>query len=154
MAKRLLIVAHAPSPNTLALLEAVTVGAGHPDITGVEWCAKAPLEVSAADVLAADGIILGSTENFGYMAGRLKDFFERIYYPCREHTQGLPYALYIRAGNDGLGCQTSVERIVTGLGWQAVQPPLICRGEFRPQFLDQCQELGATLATGLELGIY
>ncbi len=152
--KRLLIVAHAPSPNTLAMREAVERGARHPEIEGVEVRVSAPLETGPDAVKAADGLILGTTENLGYMSGALKDFFDRIYYPCLEETQGRPYALYIRAGNDGSGTRTAVERIVTGLRWRAVQEPLICRGAWQARFLEQCEEVGMALAAGLEAGVF
>ena len=154
MDKILLIVAHAPSANTKRLTEAVIRGAQHPDIDGVTVRWVPPLEATAADLLEADALILGTTANFGYMSGALKDWFDRIYYDCLEQTQGLPYALFIRAGNDPSGAQTSVERIVTGLRWKAVQPPLLMVGEFNDAFIAQCQELGMTLAAGLEAGVY
>ncbi|GAB5467192.1 MAG: NAD(P)H-dependent oxidoreductase [Rhodospirillales bacterium] len=152
--KRLLIVAHAPSPNTLKLREAVARGAAHPEIEGVTVTVSAPLETGPEAVKQADGLILGTPENLGTMSGALKDFFDRIYYPCLEETQGRPYALYIRAGNDGQGTKTAVERIATGLRWRAVQEPLICRGAWQETFVTQCEELGLALAAGLEAGIY
>jgi len=152
--KTLLIVAHAPSPNTQALRDAVMRGARHPDIEGVTVRWVAPLEAGPENVLAAQAIILGTTENLGYMSGALKDFFDRIYYPCLEKTQGLPYALYIRAGHDGTGTRRGVETIVTGLRWRAVQDPLICRGEYRESFAADCEELGTLVAAGLEAGVF
>ncbi|MGD8710151.1 MAG: NAD(P)H-dependent oxidoreductase [Ectothiorhodospiraceae bacterium] len=152
--RNLLIVAHAPSPNTQRLVEAVLRGARHPDIDNVSSRHIPPLDATPDDVLAADGIILGTTENLGYMSGALKDFFDRIYYPCLEQTQGRPYALYIRAGHDGTGTRRAVETIVTGLRWRAIQDPLICRGEFQEGFVDQCEELGMSMAAGLEAGIF
>lgn len=151
--KQLLIVAHCPSPNTRQLMEAVVKGASHPDIEQVTARHVPPLEASAEDVLAADAIILGTTENLGYMSGALKDFFDRIYYPVLEKKQGLPCALYIRAGLDGTGTRRAVESIVTGLKWQWVQEPLTCRGEFREEFIQQCEELGMTVAASLDAGI-
>lgn len=153
-AKRLLIVAHAPSDNTRALLEAVRRGAAAPEIEGVEVRALSPFDTGPEEVLAANAVILGTTENLGYMSGALKDFFDRIYYPCLERTQGLPYALYIRAGHDGTGTRRGVETIVTGLRWRAVREPLVCRGEFRADFIPQCEELGTLVAAGLEAGIF
>lgn len=150
----LLLVAHAPSDNTRALCEAVVRGASHPDITAVTLRVKTPLETGPDDILWAQGLILGTTENFGTMAGLVKDFFERIYYPCLEKTQGLPYALYVRAGNDGTGTRTAVERIITGLRWKPVQPALLLAGEFCPEFVTRCEELGQTMAAGLEAGIF
>ena len=152
--RRLLIVAHAPSENTKRLREAVLAGARSPDITGVEVKMLAPLEAGPEDVLAAKAIILGTTENLGYMSGALKDFFDRSYNPCLEKTQGLPYALYIRAGSDGTGTRRGVETITTGLRWRAVQEPLICKGAWQPAFVQQCEELGAAMAAGLAAGIF
>lgn len=152
--KRLLIVSHAPSPNTKRLLDAVLAGARHPDIAGVDVVAVPPLEAGPQDVLASQAIILGTTENLGYMSGALKDFFDRSYYPCLERTEGLPYALYIRAGQDGTGTRRAVESIASGLRWRAVQDPLVCRGAFQDAFVGQCEELGMAMAAGLEAGIF
>ncbi len=153
-AKRLLIVAHVPSANTLRLREAAVEGARSPAIEGVEVTAASPFDVGPEDVLAANAILLGTTENLGYMSGALKDFFDRIYYPCLEQTEGLSYALYIRAGHDGTGTRRGVETIVTGLRWRAVQDPLILRGDFQEDFIGQCEELGMLMAAGLEAGIF
>ncbi|MAL98476.1 MAG: flavodoxin [Alteromonadaceae bacterium] len=152
--KNLLVVAHAPSPNTHRMLEAVLKGARHPDVEGVEVSFKPPLEAGPEDVLVADALILGTTENLGYMSGALKDFFDRSYYPCLERTQGKPYALYIRAGHDGTGTRRAVESIATGLRWGAVRAPLLCQGEFKETFLTDCEELGTYLAAGLDAGIF
>ena len=151
--RQLLVVAHAPSPNTRKLVDAVLRGAHHEDVENVTSRHIPPLEAGPDDVLSAHAIILGTTENLGYMSGALKDFFDRIYYPCLEETQGLPYALYIRAGRDGTGTRRAVESIVTGLRWQPAQDPLICRGEFQEQFVTDCEELGLYMAAGLDAGI-
>ena len=111
-------------------------------------------DAGPADVLATDALVLGTPENFGYMSGALKDFLERIYHPCLEHTQGLPWALFVRAGNDGRGAVESVKRIVTGLRWREVAPPVIARGALDEPALSACRELGETLATGLAAGIF
>ena len=152
--RRLLIVAHAPSPNTLVLRDAALAGARSPEIEDVAVTAIAPLDAGPEDVLAADAILLGTTENLGYMSGALKDFFDRIYYPCLEKTQGLPYALYIRAGHDGTGTRRGVETIVTGLRWRAVHAPLICRGGWDEAFVGQCRDLGMFMAAGLDASIF
>ena len=152
--KRLLIVAHVPSENTTRLRDAVVEGARAPEIEGVEARALTPFEAGPADILAADGVILGTTENLGYMSGALKDFFDRSYYAVLEKTEGLPYCLYIRAGHDGTGTKRGVETIVTGLRWRAVQAPLICRGPWQDSFVGDCRELGMAMAAGLEAGIF
>ena len=152
--KRLLIVAHAPSANTARLRDAVVAGARAPEVEGVEAVSLSPFEAGPEDVLAARAVILGTTENLGYMSGALKDFFDRVYYPCLEETQGLSYALYIRAGHDGTGTRRGVETIVTGLRWRAIQDPLICRGDFKEEFVPACEELGKLMAAGLEAGVF
>lgn len=152
--KQLLIVAHAPSPNTKHLVDALLKGTQHPDIEGISSRLIPPLEATPEDVLTADGIILGTTENLGYMSGALKDFFDRCYYPVLEKKQGLPCALYIRAGLDGTGTRRAVESIVTGLRWNWIQEPLTLKGEWQNKFLEEVEELGLTMAAGLEGGVF
>ncbi|MFP1683683.1 flavodoxin family protein [Alloalcanivorax sp. C16-1] len=151
--KRLLIVAHAPSPNTRRLAEAALRGARHDDIEAVEAVWKPPLEAGPEDVLGCHGILLGTTENLGYMSGALKDFFDRSYYAVIDHQQGLPCALYVRAGQDGTGTRRAVESIATGLRWNWARDPLICRGDWQETFVDQVEELGLYMAAGLDAGI-
>ena len=152
--KQLLIVAHAPSPNTRKLAEAALRGARHPDIEQVETRWVPPLEAQPQDVLQADAIILGTTENLGYMSGALKDFFDRCYYPVLEEKQGLPCALYIRAGMDGTGTRRAVESLVTGLRWNWVQAPLTLRGDWQDAFEQQVEELGMYMAAGLDNAVF
>ncbi|WP_458526338.1 flavodoxin family protein [Onishia taeanensis] len=153
MTRRLLIVAHAPSPNTQRLREAATRGARHPDLEDIEVVVKAPLDAGPDDIRACDAILLGTTENLGYMSGALKDFFDRSYYAVLEEKQGLPCALYVRAGHDGTGTRRAVESIVTGLRWRWAQSPLVLCGDWREGFTDQVEELGLYLAAGLDAGI-
>lgn len=149
--KQLLIVAHAPSPNTQALCDAAWRGATHPELENVRCVVKTPFEAGPDDVLTCDGILLGTTENLGYMSGALKDFFDRSYYGVIEEQQGLLCALYIRAGLDGTGTQRAVESIVTGLCWRWVQSPLILRGDWQEDFVTQVEELGLYLAFSMEM---
>lgn len=149
-----LIIANTPSPNTETLFKAASQGAHEAVSDSVKIISKTPLEASSEDVLACDGIVIGTTENFGYMAGLIKDFFERIYYDCLEETQGLPYALYVKAGQDGQGTLSAVQRITTGLKWKLIQEPVLLHGPYKEDFETQCKELGALMAAGIEAGIY
>lgn len=152
--KMLLIVANQPSENTRKMVEAAVRGASHPDIDEVDVTYLEPWQAGPDEVMAADALLLGTTENFGYMSGAIKDFFERIYYPCLENTEGLPYGLYIRAGSDGTGTEIAVQKIITGLKWNQVQPRLLCQGAFQPDFISQVEELAMTMAAGLAADIF
>lgn len=151
--KRLLIIAHAPSPNIQRMIDAVLKGANSDAIDGVEAIFIPALEANADDVLKADALILGTPENLGYMSGALKDFFDRNYYPCMDKTEAMPCAILIRAGNDGTGTKRALKSILTGLRWKIVQEPLICRGDFKEEFINQAEELGLFMAASLEAGI-
>ncbi|ASJ70160.1 flavodoxin family protein [Granulosicoccus antarcticus] len=151
--KRLLIISHAPSENTKRLLEAVISGASNQEISNVDVRYIAPLDTRPEDIKTAQAIIIGTTENLGYMAGLIKDVFDRCYYECLETTQGMPFTFYVRAGHDGTGTRRAIESITTGLRWRVVQEPLICRGEFNEEFITQCEELGLAMAASLEAGI-
>lgn len=151
--KTLLIVAHAPSKNTKKLAQAAYDGANHPDID-IHVVLKSPKETQPGDVLAADALLIGTTENLAYMAGLTKDFFDRCYYPVLEKKQGMPFALYIRAGHDGAGTERAMQTITTGLRWSWIQDALILQGTWQEAFTEQVEELAMTLAAGVEAGIY
>ena len=152
--KTLLIVAHIPSENTQKLANVAFDSVCSLNLENIKVLFKKPIETTVNDVLQADAILLGTTENFGYMAGLIKDFFERIYYPVRETKQGLPVAMYIRAGLDGTGTQRSIESIVKGLCWKWVQTPLVLQGEWQDEFIEKVEELSSSLAVGLDMNIY
>ena len=136
------------------MAEAVIRGANSADIDGVEVRARPALEADAEDLLWADALILGTPENFGYMSGAMKYFLDRVYYACEGKLDGRPYALFVRAGNDGTGAINSMRRILTGLAVKEVQEALLVVGEFDESRLDDCEELGLTLAAGLEAGVF
>ena len=152
--KKLLIVSNTPSPNTQALADAAVRGASNPEIGSIEVKFLSPLDATADDVINCDAILLGTTENFGYMSGAMKDFFDRIFYPCLEHTEALPYAIYIRAGLDGKGTEVAMQKIISGLKWKQVQDILLCHGEYKSEFIEQVEELGMSMAAGLDAGIF
>jgi multimeric flavodoxin WrbA len=151
--KTLLVVFHSPSDNTLKMLKAIGHAARQYETDDLNIIIKTPFEAKADDVINCDAILLGTTENLGYMSGALKDFFDRVYYPCLEIKQGLPVAVIIRAGHDGTGTRRAIETILTGLRWRWVQEPLICKGPWQDSFLEQCAELSEGMAVALQQGM-
>ncbi len=129
-------------------------GATSGEISEVEVRVKRAFDATPDDVMWSDGVILGTPENFGYMSGALKDFLERIYYVVLDETPGLPYALFVKASTDGEGAVRSVERIIAGLKWRGVLPPVVVAGDLDDEDLDRCRELGLTIAAGLEAGVF
>ncbi|MFK4148478.1 flavodoxin family protein [Streptomyces sp. NPDC004065] len=145
----LLIVHHTPSPNCQTLFESVVAGATAPEIEGVRLVRRAALAATASDVLSADGLLLGTPANLGYMSGALKHFFDQIYYPCLDSTRGRPFGFYVHGGNDVTGAVRAIESITTGLGWRRAADPVTVTGEPDRTATEACWELGATLAAGL-----
>ena len=152
--KHLLIVYHSQSGTTSRMADSVIRGARNPDIRNVEVRVRKALEATAEDLLWADAFILGTPENFGYMSGAMKYFLDRSFYECVDRIDGCPYALFVRAGNDGSGAVTSLQRILKGLSVREVQPPLLISGDFHAVRLVDCEELGMTIAAGLEAGVF
>ena len=153
MNKKLLIIGHCPSENTKVLFDALAQGAEECKGTSVDVSAMSPFDCNSELVLEADALILFTTENFGYMSGALKDFFERIYYPCLNNPKqcdAKPYSLVIRAGLDGTGTLNSVTKIVKALQWKTVSKVLLCKGDFQFTFIDDCRTLGGTIAASLD----
>lgn len=154
MSKHLLIVYHTQSGTTSRMADAVIAGARSSDVSDVEVRARSALDADADDLLWADGFILGTPENFGYMSGAMKYFLDRSYYACENRISGKPYALFVRAGNDGSGAISSMRRILSGLAVREVQEAVLIAGEFDEARLKDCEELGLTLAAGLEAGVF
>ena len=144
---RLLVVHHTPSPALQAVLEAVKEGVALAE--GTELVLRPALSAGAADVLAADGVLLGTPANIGYMSGALKHFFDTVYYPCLEATVGKPYGVYVHGNDDTAGALTSIARITGALRWKQVAAPLSLTGAASPADLDAVRELAATVAVGL-----
>jgi NAD(P)H-dependent FMN reductase len=143
---RLLVVHHTPSPATRLLLEQVLAGTALPELVDVRVTVRPALGATTVDVLEADGYLLGTPANFGYMSGALKHFFDTVYYPCLDATAGRPYGLWVHGNDDVSGAVRSVRSIVTGLGWTAVARPVEITGAPETTALEACRDLGATVA--------
>jgi multimeric flavodoxin WrbA len=150
--KTLLIVYHTGGVKTAQMAGAVARGARSE--AGVTVILKRCAEAGPEDVLAADGLILGTPENFGYMSGMMKDFLERVFYACEGKVNGRPWALFVGAGQDGTGAVASVERIILGLRLRKAHEPVVVVKDLQERHLKQCEELGAGIAAGLALGVF
>ena len=146
---KLLIVHHTPSPALQEMFEAVVAGATDEAIEGVEVIRRPALVATVTDVLQADGYLLGTPANIGYMSGALKHFFDTIYYPCLDATVHRPYAAYVHGNSDTVGAVRAIESIATGLSWRRVFQPVAVVGTPAKIDLAACWELGATVAASL-----
>lgn len=152
--KHLLIVHHSQTGNTEQLAKAARDGANQLPDVAVEVRYLVAAAAGSNDLRWANGLLLATPENFGYMAGAMKDFLDRTFYEVEGQLKPLPYALMISASNDGTGAERAIERIVGGYPFIAVQPTLIAKGPVSSAHLAQASDLGATLAAGLDAGIY
>jgi len=151
---QLLVVCSSHSGNTARLVEALVEGTRSEGIEGVDVVVRAPLDAGPDDVLSADLVVLAAPPNLGMINGLMKDFLERIYYPCLDHTAGKPCALVFKGDTDATGALANTEKILTGLKWKQVQPPFVVIGELTEERLDAARELGATLAGGLAFDLW
>ena len=160
---RLLVVHHSPSRSLQLLTDAVVAGAADPELQGVEVVVRHALEATAEDVLAADGYVLGTSANFGYMSGALKHFFDSTFLQIGgslddsggvstsstgvgSSTKGRPYGLYLHGRYDLTGAIRSVQSIVGGLGWRQAYDVLEVLGPVEAEHEEQAYGLGATVA--------
>lgn len=152
MTKRMLIVYHSQSGTTAKLAIAARRGALREDDVDVRLLRA--WDAGMIDLLACDGLLLGVAENSATMAGSMKDFLDRTYYPAQPHQLNLPVGVFVSAGNDGRGTVAQLQRILSGYPMKLVAEPLIFRGEADAGAIAGCEELGQTLAAGLSLGIF
>lgn len=146
---RLLIVHHSPTLPVRAIADAVLSGTRFEGIEGVEVVERAALEATVDDVLAADGYVLGTTANFGYISGALKHFFDTTFYQTNEHTAKRPFSYWIHGGYDTTGAENAMKSITTGYGFTLVAEPLVFTGEVDESYVEKAAELGATVAASL-----
>lgn len=157
--RTLLVVYQSRSGGTQSLVDAAVEGA-HLALAemgtspGVSLDVRHAFDTGPEDVKAASTVLIATPANFGYMSGAVKDFFERVYHACLEVTAGMPYAMIVKGDTDVDGAAASVERIATGMRWREVLPRLCVVGDVKTEHVDTAIELGATLAAGLDAGIY
>lgn len=162
--KRLLIVYHSMTGGARQMAEAAARGAAAEP--AVEVRLRRAADARAEDVLAADGYLFVTPENLAAISGVMKDFFDRTYYAALDRIAGRPYATLVCAGSDGQNAARQIERICTGWRLKAVREPLIvcthaqtpaailAPKTIAPEELARCEEIGATLAAGLALGVF
>ena len=145
---RLLVVHHTPSPATQELLEEALAGARDPDANdgSIEVVVRPALTASVLDALEADGFLLGTPANIGYVSGALKHFFDTIYYPCLEATRGRPFGAWVHGNLDTTGAVRAIESITGGLEWHAVRPAVTVTGSPTKEDRAAVRDLASLLA--------
>jgi hypothetical protein len=147
--KTLLIVHHTPSPHCAEMFEAVVAGATDPEIEGVEVLRRPALTVSPVEMLQADGYVLGTPVNLGYLSGALKHAFDQSYYQLLDSTRGRPFGVFMH-GNEGTeGAERAIDGITAGLGWVKAAATVVVSGKPAKPDVDACWNLGATVAAAL-----
>ena len=149
--KHLLIIYHSQSATTTALAHAVIQGAELE--SEIDTVCKLAFDSDIADLKWADAIVFGSPENFGYMSGALKDFFDRTYHQAQPLQLSIPYCLFISAGNDGSGAVREIDRILKGYPMKKIAEPIIVIGDITEDSLQACRDLGQSIACALAQGI-
>lgn len=150
--KKILIIYHSQTGSTAEMARVVAAGARK--IPSVITVLKKSQDATLDDLLECSGLAIGSPEYFGYMAGAVKDFFDRTYEGAHGKPMRLPYFVFVSAGNDGRGAISSIERIATGYRWKKMAPPFRCVGKPSEDQINTLLELGMTLAAGVDVGIY
>ncbi|RLA44214.1 MAG: flavodoxin [Gammaproteobacteria bacterium] len=148
----LLIIYHSQGDKTSRMAQAVYAGAKQE--SAVTVVLKRAFDAGLDDLLWANGLIFGTPENFGYMSGALKDFFDRTFYPAEDYQLNLPYGIFVSAGNDGSGAVREIDRIALGYPLRKIAEPIIIRGEPCSDDLEKCSELGLSIAAGMAMGIF
>ena len=151
--KKITFISHCPSKNTIKLTNSVSKVIIDYNLK-VKLEIVSPLKINSSQIFQSSGVIIGTTENFGYIAGATKDFFDRCYNDLLEKTEGLPVFYYIRAGLDGNGSKLALNKILIGLKWRQVLEPIILKGNWRDEFIDQVTEACLNFAVGIDEGIY
>ena len=150
--KNLLIVYHSQGGSTAQIAAAVRSGCMQDEDVDIRYLGA--FDASLNDLLWADGVVFGTPENFGYMSGALKDFFDRTFYPAESYKINLPYGVFVSSGNDGTGAVREIDRIVRGYPLRKICDPLIIVGGFKSEHTTLCEEFGLSIATGLSMGIF
>lgn len=147
--KTLLIVHHTPSPHCQEMLEAVVAGATDPEIEGVEVVRRPALTVSPVEMLEADGFVLGTPANLGYISGALKHAFDQAYYQLLDAAAGRPFGVYLHGNQGTEGAERALDGITAGLGWERVAETVLVSGKPAKADVEACWNLGATVAAWL-----
>ncbi len=150
--KNILVIYHSQGGTMEQMAQRFAKGASKE--TSVTVTLKKAGDADLDDLLNCNAIAIGSPEYFGTMAGMIKDFFDRTFVAAQEKTHGLPFVLFVCAGNDGRGAIAQIERIAAGYKWEKVQEHIRINGTPTEQNLIQLEELGQTLSAGLDFGIF
>ena len=150
--KQLLVIYHSQGGTLKILADRFVLGAAREH--GIDVVYRHVTDAGIDDLLSCDGIAIGSPEYFGTMAGLIQDFFDRTYEKAREATIGLPYVIFVSAGNDGRGAIGRIERLATAYRWKKVQEHRRIVGTPTEKELADLEELGQTMAAGIDFGIF
>lgn len=146
---RLLLVHHTVSPATQELLEAALDGTRAEGLDDIDVTVRAALGATVPDVLAADGFLLGTPANIGYLSGAMKHFFDTVYYPCLTARVGAPYGLYVHANQGADGAVRAAESITSAMGWTRVHEPVVVSDAPSKDDREAVWELAATVCASL-----
>jgi len=137
-----LVLYYSRSGKTEGLAKAVAEG-----VSSVAEATASMKRVNYAtvnDFISCNAVAFGSPNYFGYMAGLMKDFFDKAW-SIRDKVIGKPASAFTSGGGSNNSALLSLERLIVAFKLEKITEGVVSQGVPSPADLEASKKLGEAL---------